>query len=99
VKLDGRHVGAAVALGAAAGLAFLATRSAGPIRIPTFSEDYPGPLMEHLVTLEEYGPRAPLPHRYPSKVAPGMTQVVAVGFAPMWQLPDPQAAALPAESD
>lgn len=99
MKLDKRHVFAGAALLAAGAMAYIATRSAGPVRLTQFTEQREGPLMEHLVTLEEINAtgRAYLPHRYPAKVAPGLNQLVAVGFAPMWQNPNPVAAALPAE--
>lgn len=38
-----------------------------------------------------------LPHRYPDRTAPGTTRTMHQGFAPLYRLPDPQIAALPAE--
>lgn len=91
---------AAVAFGLVGAAAYAVTRRTGPVSMPAYTECRQGPLQEHLVTLEELGEaHAVTPHRYPSKVAPGVSQLVRVGFAPLWKLPDPEAAALPAESD
>ncbi len=88
--------GAAVA----AVFAYAATRTAGPVPMSRFTEQREGPLQEHLVTLEELGDVAELvPHRYPVKVAPGISTLVRNGFALTWRPGDPQIAALPAEAD
>lgn len=90
----------AAGAGAAAALAYAATRSAGPVPLSEFTELREGPLQEHLVTEEELGlVGAVHPHRYPVKVASGISSVVRRGFGPLYTLPDPQMAALPAEAD
>lgn len=100
MKLTSTHLLGVVALGVAAGVAYVATRSTGPVKMAQFTESRLGPLQEHLVTLEELGGvQAVHPHRYPSKIAPGLALCITHGFAPLYQLPDPQAAALPAELD
>jgi hypothetical protein len=98
MKLDGRHVGGGLVLLVAAGVAYLATRSAGPVKMTQYTESRQGPLQEHLVTEEELGGGVPLtPHRYPSRIAPGLDMCLTHGYAPLYQLADPVAAALPAE--
>jgi hypothetical protein len=47
------HVFLALGLGAAAGVAWVATRTAGPAPVTKYTELRTGPLMEHLVTAEE----------------------------------------------
>lgn len=100
MKITPGHALAGAGLVLAGGVAYLATRGAGPVALKQYTELRQGPLQEHLVTVEELG-GAPevLPHRYPSKVAPGLSACITHGFAPLYQLPDPQAAALPAEMD
>lgn len=98
MKITGIHVSAGIALLAAGGIALLATRSAGPVPLTQYTELREGPLMEHVVT--EAGLLAEpvhVPHRYPQRVAPLVSAVVNHGYAPLYQPPDPQAAALPAE--
>jgi hypothetical protein len=98
MKLDPLHVAAGVGVLAAAGLAYAATRTAGPVSMPVFTELREGPLMEHLVTREQLGTApAKARHHYPGQVAPAISAIVSKGFAPLYCLPDPQAAALPAE--
>ena len=90
---------AGVALLGAGVLAYLATRSAGPVPMPAFTEQRGGgPLMEHLITEAELiSSPVYVPHHYPPRVAHGISQVVSHGFSPLYQAPDPQVAALPAE--
>lgn len=85
-------------LAVAGALAYLATKSAGPIPMPKFTESRQGPLMEHIVTKEELGliPADPRVH-FPQRVAPGTAFCVKYGFSPLYQIPDATAAALPAE--
>jgi hypothetical protein len=99
MKLTPKHALAGVGLLAAGGVAYLATRGAGPVQLKQFTELRQGPLQEHLITAEELG-QVPerLPHRYPCKIAPGLSMTITQGFSPLYQLPDPQAAALPAEA-
>lgn len=100
MKITSTHVLGAVGLAVAAGIAYAATKGTGPVKLTQFTEARQGPLQEHLVTLEELGGvSATIPHRYPAKVAPGLGMCITHGFAPLYQLPDPQAAALPAEMD
>jgi hypothetical protein len=91
-------VAGGIGLGVAVVLAYLATRSAGPVAMSQFTELREGPLQEHLVTQEELGiiPAKERMH-YPPLVAPGLTKAIAQGFAPSFEIPDPQAACLPAE--
>lgn len=92
------HVLAVIGLAAAAGIAYLATRSAGPVPLTTYTELRQGTLMEHVVT--EAGlitQPVYVPHHYPQRVAPQIAAVIAHGYAPLYQIGDPQAAALPAE--
>jgi hypothetical protein len=98
VKITGIHVVSAAGLAVAAGIAWAATRTTGPVPMPAYTEQRPGPLMEHLITAEELL-TAPVftGVRYPPRVAPAITTIISHGFAPLWQIPDPQAAALPAE--
>ena len=86
-------------LAVAGGIAYLATRAPGPVPLTKYTELRPGPLMEHLVTAEELL-SAPVwaPHSYPTRTCPDLHQAMAYGLAPRWQLPDAQAAALPAEA-
>lgn len=92
------HAVAGIGLLAAAALAVAATRTTGPVKMPAYTELRTGPLMEHLVT-EAGLATAPVmvQHYYPGRVAPSISNIVARGFAPLYQVPDPQAAALPAE--
>lgn len=84
---------------AAVGLAYLATRTAGPVKLAQFTELREGPLQEHLVTKEELGLiPAPSKMSYPGQVAQHMSMCVQYGFAPLYQIPDAVAAALPAEA-
>jgi len=85
-------------LGLAGGVAYLATRAAGPVQLTQYTEQREGPLMEHLVTAAELGmiPATPR-HHYPARVAPGISALVEKGFAPLYQTCDPQVAARPAE--
>jgi hypothetical protein len=101
-KLKTEHVLGGTLLLVAAGIAMLATKSAGPVQLTKYVELHAGPLQEHLVTVDELNmsrtftqPHWPL--HYPGQVAAGVSQAVNLGFAPLWQLPDPQAAALPME--
>lgn len=97
-KISAEHVLAAAGLLAAAGVAVLATRSAGPVKLSQFVELREGPLQEHLVSREELGTSPVLtPHYYPARVGPSITTCIARGFSPAWQSGDPQADALPAE--
>jgi hypothetical protein len=98
VKVKPAHVLAVLGLAAAGGVAYLATRSVGPVRMPAFSENRVGGLAEHLVTDAELL-TAPVytPHYYPAGVMPAVSAVVAHGFAPGYRICDPQAAGLPAE--
>lgn len=85
--------------GVALGLAWLAYKSAGGTRrAPAYTETIPGPLLAHLVTEAELLAAPVLtPARYPARVGPGISALIAHGFAPHYQLPDPQAAAAPSE--
>jgi hypothetical protein len=95
-----RYALAAGAVAVLAGAAYATTRSVGPVPMTQFTEEREGGLAEHLVTLEQLGWVHQLtPHRYPSRVAPGLNSCVTLGFGPLYRLPDPQMAALPAESD
>ena len=93
-----RCVLAGIGLLAAGGIAWMATRSVGPVPLTQYTEQRQGPLAEHLVTREELGyvPATSRMH-YPARTAPGLTALIAQGFAPLYQLPDPVAASLPAE--
>lgn len=97
-RIGTTHVVAGAGILAAAGIAYLATRSAGPVPMPAFTELRQGPLMEHLVTREQLT-AAPvfMACHYPPRVAPGISQIVQHGYSPLWQVPDPSAAALPSE--
>lgn len=87
---------------AAGALAYVATREAGPVPLPKFTEQRRGALEEHLVTAEQLGyiPRGGRMH-YPVRVGQGLTRVIRHGFrpAPSTASPDPQVMALPAEED
>lgn len=92
------YVLAGIGLAAAGGIGYLATRSAGPVKLQQFVELRQGPLQEHLVTAEELQVSPVFTgHHYPARVAPMVTACIHQGFAPHYQVPDPQAAALPAE--
>jgi hypothetical protein len=93
-----RMVILAAGLGLAGGVAYLATRAAGPVQLTQYTELREGPLQEHLVTAAELGTiPATARHHYPDRVAPGITQLVQKGFAPLYRPCDPQVAARPAE--
>lgn len=94
------YVLAGAGLAAAAAIAYTATRSAGPVRLPAFTETRAaGPLMEHLVSAEElHTAPVTVQHRYPGRVCPGITALISHGFSPLHAIPDPQVAALPAET-
>lgn len=80
---DPRLVIAGTGLLAAAGVAWLATRTAGPVGMPAaFTEQHDGRGCLH----------------YPAMVAPNLAYTITHGFAPTGEIPDPQAAAQPAES-
>jgi hypothetical protein len=99
VKLTPWHIALGLGLSAAAAMAFGATRGVGSVKGMTkFTESRGGGLQEHLVTKEELGlvPAEPQMH-YPAQVAPGLNMLITQGFAPLYQIPDPQIAALPAE--
>lgn len=92
------HAIALIGLGAAAAVAWLATRSAGPVQLTQYTECRQGTIQEHLVTAAELlGEPARVRHHYPVRVAPAITNLVSHGFAPLYCPPDPQIAALPAE--
>lgn len=102
MKLTTGHILGGTLLVVAAGIAVLATKSAGPVQLTKFVELRSGPLQEHLVTTDELNMSrtftgAHWPMSYPSTVAGGISQLVQKGFAPLWQPADPQVAALPAE--
>lgn len=94
------QIAAGVLAAAAAGIAYAATRTAGPVPMPKYTELRAGPLAEHLVTEAELlVPPARSRIRYPAAPGPGITSAIAAGFAPLYRPPDPQVAALPAEGD
>lgn len=98
MRVDARHAAAVLALAAAAALAWAATRNTGPIPQARYSEDLAGPLMEHMVSEAEQITQPVLTqHRYPRMVAPAISSVIQQGYTPLYQIPDPQVAALPAE--
>lgn len=86
-------------LGVAGLLAWTATRGAGPVKMTQFTELRLGPLQEHLITAEQLGsaPAASRMH-YPARICPGITGLISNGFAPLWQVSDPQIMALPGEA-
>ena len=93
------HVFAAAGALAALGIAYVATRSAGPVGLTQYTELREGPLQEHLVSAAELAEQPVyVPHSYPSRVGHGVSACISHGFAPLWQAPDPQAAALPSEA-
>lgn len=97
-NLRTEHVIAVIGLLVAAGLAYAATRTTGPVPLPAFTELRSGPLMEHVISAEELLTEPVyVPHHYPGRVAPHTFKAIRHGFAPLYALPDPQAAALPAE--
>lgn len=102
MTISTHHVAAGALLLAAGGLALLATRGAGPVQLTKYVELRRGPLQEHLVSVDELNmgrgfsaPRYPM--HYPGTVAAGITGLVKDGFTPLWQIPEPQIAPLPAE--
>lgn len=100
MTLSTRCVMGGIGLGVAAGIAYLATRGTGPVKLTQYTEERSGPVQGHLATEAELGfPAPPTQHRYPAKLAPGLSQCITHGFAPLYRLSDPQVAALPAESD
>jgi hypothetical protein len=96
-----------IGLGVAGVIAYIGTRSAGPVQLTQFTELREGPLQEHLVSREELGmvrnsasqgsPDLNPRHSYPNRVAPGLTKLISHGFAPLYCVNDPQIMALPAE--
>lgn len=93
-----QHVAAGMGIAAALALAWLAAHSTGPVPQAKYAEDLAGPLMEHMVTEAEHiVPPVLTPHRYPRMVAPAISAVIQRGYSPLYQIPDPQAAALSAE--
>jgi hypothetical protein len=66
--------------------------------MPKYTELRPGPLFEHLVTEAELlSQPVYVPHHYPPRVGPQISNVITYGYSPLYQPPDPQVAALPAE--
>jgi len=98
-ELKPGHVAAAAALAVAGVLAWTAARS-GRVDVPKTFTELQGPVLsfqEHLAHAGELLTEpVTLPHRYPPQTAPGTTQTIHQGFTPLYQLPDPQIAALPA---
>lgn len=87
-----------IGLGAAAAIAYLATRTAGPVQLTRYTECRQGTIQPHLVTEADLlTAPARTRHHYPVRVAPALVGVIANGFAPLYAPPDPQIAALPAE--
>lgn len=82
---DPKIVLAGIGLAAAAGIAYLATRTAGPVQMPAFTEQ---------AGIGGHG-RGCL--HYPSSVAPNLAYTLAHGFAPTGEISDPQAMAQPGE--
>lgn len=97
-----KHVAVAVAIFAAGGLFYAGTRQAGPVRLVGPLTELEGPsqdFQEHLAHGSELLTEPVMvPHRYPQRTAPGTTETIHQGFAPLYAIPDPQVAALPAES-
>lgn len=92
------YVLAGVGLAAALGVGYLATRSAGPVKLEQFVELRTGPLQEHLVTAEELQVSPVFTgHHYPTRVGPQVTACIHQGFALRYQIPNEQIMALPAE--
>lgn len=96
------HVISAGLLLVAGGIALVATKRVGNVRLTRFTEDRPGPLQEHIVSVDELNMSrtfsAPIyPMHYPGQVAAGINMAIADGFSMLWQPADPQIAALPAE--
>lgn len=98
---------AVVLLGIGAAFAYFGTKSAGPVRMKQYTELRIGPLQEHLVTKEQLDLVTPPSGtavrtysrlHYPSKVCPGITGIINNGFAPKWDVNDPQIMAMPGES-
>lgn len=98
MKISAMHVAAALGIAGAVALAWAATHNVGPVPQVKFSEDIRGALQEHLVSSAELTSQPVyVPHRYPVSVVPAISAVISKGFSPLYQTPDPQAAALPAE--
>ena len=92
------HVVAGLGIVAALGLAYLAAHNTGPVPQGKYSEDAAGPLMEHMISeAEQIVAPVLTQQRYPSRVAPSISNVIQKGYSPLYAIPDPQAAALPAE--
>lgn len=75
------HVLLGIGLLAAGGIAYLATRTAGPVPMPAFTEMHNGRGCLH----------------YPPVVAPNLAYAITHGFAPPGVIADPVARAQPAE--
>lgn len=104
-KIGPEHLAVIAAGAAAAWLAYTATRAAGPVPSP----DKTGPVTEieapaqnfvsHLARAGELLTQpVRVPHRYPDQTCPGITRTMHQGFAPQYQAPSPELAALPAEA-
>lgn len=91
MSLKPAHVLGGAGLLVAGLVAYLATRSAGPVAMSQYTELRTGPLQEHLVTEAELGavPAAPR-HHYPARVAPQLTRCIHHGFVPQYLPLDPQ---------
>lgn len=76
------HVLLSLALAAAGGVGYLATRTVGPLPMPAFTEEHDGG-------------RGCM--HFPRMVAPNLAYAVTHGFAPSGEPLDPQAADMPAE--
>lgn len=97
------HIAAVVALGAAGWLAFTATRAGGPVgdrqqRALTELEAPAQDFKEHLAHITELVEPVFTAHRFPDRTCPGTNEVIHNGFTARYVVPDPQMAALPAES-
>jgi hypothetical protein len=98
MKFTAGHALGAAALIVAAGIAYAATKTAGPVPMPKYTELRPGPLFEHLVTEAELLTQPVYtPQHYPPRVGPQLSSAIAYGYVPLYQPADPQIAALPAE--
>jgi hypothetical protein len=98
--LKGIHLFGVFGIGTAGLLVYLASKSAGPIPLTTYTELRNNPLMEHLVTKEELGLAPARPRiAYPTAVAPGLASIIGTygGFAPTYYISDRQAMGMPAE--
>jgi hypothetical protein len=92
----------AAAVGAAAVIAWTATRAVGPVDKPNMLTELEGPaqdFQDHIAhPLEMLIEPVFTPHRFPDRTCPGTTQTIHQGFTPRYAIPDPQVAALPAEA-